>query len=128
MSAVSQIAEGQMANVVVICTGNPASIKVGLELVKPLGRYVIIGINGGYETPLHTDTIVRKELRVLGGLGQAWNVEAEVKLINSRRYPIEKMITHVFPLEEAEQALKMTKEAPSDFVKAAIRPWPISME
>jgi hypothetical protein len=31
-------------------------------------------------------------------------------------------VTHVFPLEETEEALKMAKEVPGGFVKAAIRP------
>jgi threonine dehydrogenase-like Zn-dependent dehydrogenase len=120
--AVAEITGGEMADVVVVCTGSPAALRVGLELLKPLGRYVIIGLDGGLETPLRTDTIVRKELKVLGGLGQAWNVEAAVKLINSRRYPVEKMVTHVFPLEGVEEALRLAREAPAGFIKAAIKP------
>jgi len=122
VGTVAELTAGEMADVVVACTGSPSALQLGLELLKPLGRYVIIGLNGGLETPLRTDTIVRKELKVLGGLGQAWNVEAAVKLINSRRYPIEKMVTHVFSLEKAEEALKLTREGPAGFIKAAIRP------
>jgi alcohol dehydrogenase len=122
VGAVAELTEGEMANVVVACTGNPSALQLGLKLLKPLGRYIIIGLNGGLETPLCTDIIVRKELKVLGGLGQAWNVEAAVKLINSRRYPIEKMVTHIFPLERAEEALKLAQEGPAGFIKAAIRP------
>jgi len=66
--------------------------------------------------------IVFKELQVLGGLGQSWDTEAAVKLINARKYPIEKMITQVFPLEQADEAMRFFMARPDQAVRVAIKP------
>ena len=34
------------------------------------------------------------------------SVVPAVKILESRKYPLEKMVTHRFPLEEAEKAVK----------------------
>ena len=34
------------------------------------------------------------------------SVVPAVKIVESRKYPLEKMVTHRFPLEEAEKAVK----------------------
>lgn len=104
---VREITNCRMADVVIACVGSPSAIKLGLDLLRPLGTYVIIGNTGGKEVPFITDKIVWKELTIVGGLGQALNVEAAIKLIETRKYPIEKMITHKFSLREIDKALKV---------------------
>lgn len=103
---ISEITEGEFADVVICCVGSPNAIKMSLNLVKPLGKIVFVGLTGNKKTDLLTDKIVTNELQIFGGLGQSWNVEAAVKLIESRKYPIEKMATHTFPLENTDEALK----------------------
>jgi len=123
LGAVRDLTGGRMADVVVECTGAAAMMQLGLEAARPTARYVMIGTCGYGRTPLVTDMIVFKELRVLGGLGQSWDTEPAVQIINSRRYPIEKMVTHVFPLERADEALHFFMDSPDQAVRVAIRPW-----
>jgi len=112
-----------MADVVIECSGASKSIALGLDLLKPLGRYVLAGRTGFQLVPFITDKIVVKELKVFGGYGQSWNVEQAVKLINSRRYPIEKMVTQVFPLEKAEIAMNFFIENPQECIRIALAPY-----
>ncbi|MCW4033270.1 MAG: zinc-binding dehydrogenase [Candidatus Bathyarchaeota archaeon] len=102
---VKELTDGKLADVVICCVGVPAAIDMGLDLVKPLGTFVLVGLTGENKTTLSTDRIVMNELKIFGGLGQSYNVEAAVKLIESCKYPIEKMVTHTFSLNEAEKAL-----------------------
>ena len=113
---------GRLADVVVECTGAESMMQLGLELVRPVGRYVMIGTCGFDRRSLVTDLIVFKEIQVLGGLGQSWDTEHAVRIINSRKYAIEKMITDVFPLEEAEAALQHFMNRPDAALRVAIRP------
>ena len=47
-----------------------------------------------------------KELRVLGVFSHDYPaVEAAIRLVRNSSYPFEDMITHRFPLEQAEQAV-----------------------
>ena len=53
-------------------------------------------------------------------------VQAAIKLVESRRYPIEKMVTHYFGLDEAETAVRAAGgEIHLDgFIKGVIVPNP----
>lgn len=104
--AVDRITGGNMADVAVECSGSLHGLPLALKLLRPTGRLVIMGVNGDRAVPLVTDQIVLKELRLIGGLGQSLNVEQAVRLIESGRYAIEKMVTHTFPMTQAEEALR----------------------
>lgn len=119
---VRELTNGRLADVVVECTGAEAMMQLGLELARPTARYIMIGTCGFGRPALITDMIVFKELQVLGGLGQSWDTEAAVKIINSRKYPIEKMISHVFPLEGADEAIRFFMAHPEQTVRVAIKP------
>ena len=123
ISAVRSILDGALADVVVECTGAAEVMQLGLELTRPAGRYVLAGTCGYDAVPLITDMIVFKELQVLGGLGQSWDTEEAVKIINSRRYALEKLTTHVFPLEQADEAMRTFMIKRSEVIKVAIKPW-----
>lgn len=119
---VSRITGGQWADVVVETTGASPMIRLGVDLVRPMGRYVMIGTCGFNETALVTDKIVFKELQIFGGLGQSLDVEEAVRIINSRRYALEKMITQIFPLEKTDEAMRFYMTGGEDVFRVAIRP------
>jgi threonine dehydrogenase-like Zn-dependent dehydrogenase len=55
-----------------------------------------------------SDRIVVKELTVLGALGVDYDgYDRAIRLIESGKFPLEKMHTHTMPLDEAERALDM---------------------
>jgi threonine dehydrogenase-like Zn-dependent dehydrogenase len=119
---VRDLTAGRLADVVVECTGAEAMMQLGLELIRPVGRYVMIGTCGFDRRALTTDLVVFKEIQIFGGLGQSWDTEAAVKIINSRKYAIEKMITDVFPLEQADAALRHFMTEPERALRVAIKP------
>jgi threonine dehydrogenase-like Zn-dependent dehydrogenase len=82
----------------------------------------LIGTCGFDRRALINDLVVFKELQVLGGLGQSWATEPAVRLINARKYPLEKMVTQVFPREQANAALNFFMRQPDQCVRVAIRP------
>jgi threonine dehydrogenase-like Zn-dependent dehydrogenase len=105
--SVSDLTSGEMADVVILTTGAVKAIANSTKLIKSLGTIVLPGLTGGKTVPIPTDEIVTKELEILGGLGQAWNVEAAISLLEKQKYPVKKMATHILPLEEAERGLKL---------------------
>jgi alcohol dehydrogenase len=122
LATVRDITHHQMGDVVVECTGAPHLVELGLDLVHPAGRYVIASTNGYSKVALTTDKIVFNELNIFGGLGQSWDTEPAVEIINSKRYPIEKMVTHTFPLEKAEEAMRFFMESRDSTLRVAIKP------
>jgi hypothetical protein len=77
-----------MADGVIACTGEPEAFNTGVGLLHPGGRYVMVGVTGGQATPAILDHVVRHEIQIRGGLGQAWCVDEAMKIINSQRYPL----------------------------------------
>jgi threonine dehydrogenase-like Zn-dependent dehydrogenase len=122
LARVRELTAGRLADVVVECTGAERIMQLGLELVRPMGRYVMIGTCGFDRRSLVTDLVVLKEIQIFGGLGQSWDTEAAVKIINSRKYPIEKMVTHVFPLTQADEAIHYFMTQPDKALRVAIKP------
>ena len=107
IESVAGITSGEMSDVAIFTTGAVKAISEAPRLVKALGTVVIPGLTGGKTVPIVTDEIVTKELKIVGGLGQAWNVEAAVKLLEEQKYPVRKMATHTLPLEDADKGLRL---------------------
>lgn len=119
---VAKATNDRMADVVIECAGTPSSVNLSFQLPRPVGRVVLVGLTGNQRVNLNTDRIVNDELTVKGGHGQSWDVEDAIKLINSKKYPIEKMITHKFSLKEAEKAMELFLKPPEDCIRIALIP------
>jgi threonine dehydrogenase-like Zn-dependent dehydrogenase len=121
--AVRDVTGGEMADLVVECTGAPSSIALAPDLLRPLGRCVLVGSMGGGKTVgMATDRWILREITVRGGLGQAWNCEDAARIVNGCAFAIEKMITHVLPLERGEEGMRFFMEGRPDCIRVALRP------
>ncbi len=109
IEAVREITHGAMADVVMDVTGRPEGAVNALDLVRKRGTIVMPGIYGaGKAVPLILDKIVFKEIKIQGVLSQSiQSVLPAIKLAESGKYPLQKMVTHRFPLEEAERAVRL---------------------
>ncbi len=122
LEKLKSINEGTLADVVIETTGAGPMMELGIDSVRPAGRLVIIGTNGFHKSKLTTDKIVFNEIKVKGGLGQSWDTGVATEIINSRKYAIEKMVTHVYPLEEAQEALQFYMNNDGEAIRVAIKP------
>lgn len=118
---VRAICGGELPSLAVETSGSPDGIGMALSLVRPAGRCVIAGTTRR-RTEIDTNAIVRGEIELLGGLGQSWDVEAAVGIIDSGRYPIDKMVGFTYSLTRAEEALKRFVDQPHDYVRIALAP------
>jgi threonine dehydrogenase-like Zn-dependent dehydrogenase len=101
-------ATGGGAEVVVDTTPNaPQSLVHAMAIAVRKGRIVVAGLKGqrpAREVPV--DDVIYKELTVRGVLSMpVEDTFRAVELIESGRYPFERMHTHSFPLEQAEDAI-----------------------
>ena len=107
VEAVLELTDGVLADLVVDLTGATASFPLALDLARPMGVVVVGSNTGDQEVAVVPSKIPIKELRVQGvNTHDTPAVQAAIKIVESRRYPIEKMVTHRFPLEEAERAVR----------------------
>lgn len=115
-----RVSWNRKADLVIDCTGKPGVVESGLAALRPGGRYVVVGLGGGV-LALDYDYVVRNEIEVVGGIGQAWAVEDALRLIE-RGCPLDALVTHVFELEECNDLLARLAAGNTSVIKAALRP------
>jgi threonine dehydrogenase-like Zn-dependent dehydrogenase len=114
---VREITNGAMADVVLELTPMAADpVTHALEAARHGGRVVLAGLKGGKEIPLRTDLVINKALRITGAFGVDATAYAEaIALIESRKYPLEKLHTHTFGLDDTALAMEtLAGEAPGE--------------
>jgi len=123
---VREITGGDGADVVLDLTPMAHQpIRDALDAARWGGTVVLAGLKGGRRAELPTDTIINKALTVKG----AFSVDATgyidaIKLIETGRFPLERMHTHTFGLDEVARAIEtLAGEVPGeDAVHVAIVP------
>jgi threonine dehydrogenase-like Zn-dependent dehydrogenase len=115
---IQELTDGQGADVVVDVSSYATQPVVGaLDYARMGGTIVLAGVKGFKEIPgFISDKVVMKELSIRGAIGVTQSGYANaIRLIESGRYPIEKMHTHDFGLREAELAIKtLARQVPGD--------------
>lgn len=111
---------GDAPDVVIETSGVPAAIQTAIKMVRRSGRVVSIGLSGGKQTPVTFDDLVWRDITLVCGKGQAGNVADAMRLINSGKYPFEKINNFHYQLSELGRALAETESPPTDFIKGAV--------
>jgi len=109
LELVRKITGGRMADIVMDVTGNPKGAITAIDLVRKKGTIILPGLYGmEKEIPLVLDKIVYKEVKVQGVFSHDFrSAIPAIQLAESGKYPLERMVTHRFPLQEAEKAVKV---------------------
>lgn len=106
---IKEMTRGRMADMVMDVTGSVKGAIHAIELVKKKGTVILPGLYGmDREVPLILDKIVYKEVRIQGVFSHdSQSVLPAIRLAETATYPLEKMVTHRFSLEEAEKAIQV---------------------
>lgn len=109
VDVVREVTGGEMARVVVeVTSGSTQPVIDALELAAQGGTVVLAGAKYGKVPQFDSNRVLMKELTLLGALAVDYDsYEAAIRIIESRRYPLEKMHTHTFGLDEADRALRI---------------------
>lgn len=118
-AVISNLTDGEMADVVVECTGASVIYNQAIEITRKTGTLVLLGLNGK-NNPINTDAIIEKELTVKGCSGQPNNCQDAMDTINSGKYAIEKMATHRFLVKDADQALAFAMQPSEDLIRVVM--------
>ena len=121
---IRQLTGGHGADMVLECVGRPEAVAEGLAMCRDGARYLVLGHycdSGTY--PLNPHLITRKQLQIFGSYSsEPRHLQASLHFLEQagERFPFHRLITHRFPVAEAEQALSMTERWES--TKCAIVP------
>ncbi len=117
---IAEITGGDMAQLVVECSGANAQIRAALDYASHAGRITLTGWPKK-ETSLPTDLITKKELDIRGGRNSAHEFEEALELIHSKRVDMEKLLTKVVTVEEAPAAIIDIEKNPGNYMKVIVK-------
>ena len=95
-------------DVLLEASGNEAAIRGALDVVRPGGVLVHMGLGG--EITLPFNTVVAKELELRGTFRFHEEFRWAVSLIASGRIDVTPLLTEVIPLEQAERAFALASD------------------
>jgi threonine dehydrogenase-like Zn-dependent dehydrogenase len=105
--------DGRGVDVVVdLAPGAPGTVETAIAAAAKNGTVVLAASKRGQPVAgFSNETVVRKELTVRGVRGRdPESVDRALDLIASRRFPLELMCTHSFPMTEVDKALRLVGE------------------
>ena len=118
VARVRAITGGDMADVVVDVTPySNEAVTQAIDCARRGGTVVLAGMKGAKPVEgFFNDRVVGKDLTIRGVFGVDFQAYGPaVRLIESGKYPLEKMHTHTLPLEDAERALRiLAREVPGE--------------
>ena len=89
-------------------SGNEAALRSGLDIVRPRGTIVQLGLGG--EVTIPQNTIVAKELVVKGTFRFHREFAVAARMIESRRIDVRPLLSDVLPLSQAETAFRLASD------------------
>lgn len=120
VALVSQITNGNMAQLVMECTGANACIRGSLDLVSNAGRITFTGWPKK-ETSLPTDLFTKKEIDIRGARTSAGEFEEAIDLICSGKVDIKRILTKTVSMEEAPATIIDIEKNPGDYMKVVVQ-------
>lgn len=117
LEAVMDATKGRGADIVIECVGRPQLIPEAINMVRKGGMILEPGnfVDSG-EIPINIHHICSKNIRIIGQSSLVYNAftPAMQMMINmGDRIPFDKLVSHYYPLDETEDAIKKSMEADS---------------
>lgn len=113
-------AEPLFLDAVFECCGQQSALDQGIEMLKPGGKLVIVGIPEVDRVSFCIDLLRRKEIAIQNVRRQSECFRPAIDLIESGGVNVDFMVTHRFRLEEAKEAFDLVASYGDGVVKAMI--------
>jgi L-iditol 2-dehydrogenase len=113
-------ADPMLLDVVFECCGEQDALDQAVELLKPGGKLMLIGIPTVDRISFVIDKLRRKEICIQNVRRQNECMQDAIDLVQDAETDVGFMITHRFPFEEAKQAFDLVAEYGDGVVKAMV--------
>ena len=112
--------EAAQLDVVFECCGQQDALDQAIELLKPGGELVLIGIPAVDRVSFIIDKMRRKEICIKNIRRQVGCVQATLDMIDDKMIEVDSMVTHRFALEQTQEAFDLVAKYGNGVIKAMI--------
>ena len=92
-------------DVVIECSGNERALRAGLEVVRPRGIVLQLGLGGDISVPLNL--VTSKEISLQGSFRFHSEFALAAKLISERRVDLAAVVSGTYPIARAQEAFEI---------------------
>jgi len=118
---VSELTEGKGANVIVEATGSDLMLHFAFENIAGNGRISIVAFYEKRVNNIDLDRLVLGNVDLIGSMGSPSMAPAVLQLMKEKKVNCLPMVTAVYPLEQAEQALMDSKRNSAENIKILLK-------
>ena len=101
--AVLDWTDGGGADAVILCVAKDEAVRAGIELLRHQGTFFLLAELPRADFVLN-DTLIRKEITMMGSWYYAREDWEMMLALHEAHLPYEKLVTHVLPFEQAQEA------------------------
>ncbi len=113
--------EPELLDAVFECSGEQEAMDQGVQLLKPGGKLLLIGIPGAANrVSFDINLLRRKEIFIQNVRRQNHCVQRAIDLIAGKEIDVNVMVTHHFPFAQTPQAFDMVTDYQDGVVKAIV--------
>lgn len=113
--------EPSLLDAVFECCGDQEALDQAIELLKPGGNLMILGIPLAERISFNINKLRRKEVCIQNVRRQNSCTQAAIDLIKNRQVEVDFMATHFFNLEETKEAFELVSGYRDGVIKAMIQ-------
>lgn len=110
---------GSLFETVYECTGVETCVNVGIHAASPRGKVVLVGM-GSPTQNVRVGSAAIREIDLISVWRYANTFGTAIDLIASGQVTVKPLVTHVFQLEQAADALDVVVAKPPDLIKCVI--------
>ena len=119
-AALLEHTRGRGVDIAFECAGSPKTAAAAVHLAKRGGRVVAIGLPPEDNFPYPFVSAMAREIDIVTVFRYANVYPAAIALVAEGRVDVRSLITHRFPLERAEDALKLSDSRDDSVIKAMV--------
>jgi L-iditol 2-dehydrogenase len=109
-----------MVDVVFDASGEQQAIDDALQILKPGGKLLLVGIPPSAKYIFNMDIMRRKEITVINVRRQNHSVEEAIRLVASGKVNLKQMVTHYFQIRKTPVAFDMVSGYRDNVIKAMV--------
>jgi len=119
---VKDATNGEGVDVAIEAVGVPSTVQQALKITRPFGQVTIAGFFEDPNVKVDVLSVIAKELHVVGSRLYWLDFKTAIDLVSKGKIDVKSIITHKFPLEEAQKAFEIFDQKIQNAVKVLLKP------
>jgi 2-desacetyl-2-hydroxyethyl bacteriochlorophyllide A dehydrogenase len=109
-------------DVIIESSGNPETLNQAVTVLRPGGKIVCVSWYGDMDVSLRMDRAIAKDCSIIGALASPNTFDAVLAYMASGTLNVKPLVTHVKPLEQFEEVVRMIREKREYRLKVLLTP------